>query len=148
MALILTFLSGVLFALGLGISGMTNPTKVSNFLNVAGNWDPSLAFVMIGAVLVYLAGQTLILRRSGPVYGSSFQLPKGRTIDSQLLFGAALFGVGWGMIGLCPGPALVAAVTGVKPVLVFLVSMGLGMYAFDRIKFRLQRAPDEGTFTD
>ena len=65
MALILTFLSGVLSALGLGISGMTNPTKVSNFLNVAGNWDPSLAFVMIGAVLVYLAGQTLILRRSG-----------------------------------------------------------------------------------
>jgi uncharacterized membrane protein YedE/YeeE len=102
------FLSGLIFALGLGISGMTRPAKVLAFLDVTGAWDASLAFVMLGAIGVTAVACRLVLRRAGPVLGGVFQLPRRRDVDRRLLLGAAIFGVGWGLAGYCPGPGLVS----------------------------------------
>ncbi|MGH7965692.1 MAG: DUF6691 family protein [Candidatus Binatia bacterium] len=130
------FLSGLLFALGLGISGMTQPQKVTGFLNVLGDWDPSLALVMAGGVSVYLLLHRLILKRSRPIFGRSFFLPTHQDIDRPLLLGAALFGLGWGLVGFCPGPALVSTVTGHPAVLIFVLAMAAGMYAFEVLDVR------------
>jgi hypothetical protein len=121
---------GVLFALGLGISGMTLPAKVIGFLDVTGQWDPALAFVMGGAVVVYAIGYRLVTRREAPQFAASFSLPKRRDIDLRLLGGAALFGAGWGLGGYCPGPALVSTVTLTSDVMVFVGAMFVGMRAF------------------
>jgi uncharacterized membrane protein YedE/YeeE len=131
------FAFGVLFALGLGLSGMTQPNRVIGFLDVAGHWDPTLVFVMGGAVLVGLLAFPRILHRPRPLLGESFALPTRTTIDAPLLIGAALFGVGWGLAGYCPGPALVSLVTLSPAVLVFVASMGIGLV----IGRRAQRAP-------
>ena len=119
-------LFGVVFALGLGLSGMTQPTKVIGFLNVAGAWDPTLAFVMGGAVLVSATLFPRIVRRPTAVLGDGFALPQEKRIDAPLLVGAALFGVGWGLSGYCPGPAVVSVAGGSLPVLLFVACMIAG----------------------
>ena len=124
------FASGLLFALGLGVSGMTQPDKVLAFLDVAGKWDPSLAFVMVGAIGTYAVLSRLIQRRSRPVFEASFSLTNMSGVDRRLLGGAALFGGGWGLAGYCPGPAIVSVVTLQTSSLVFVGSMLAGMFAF------------------
>ena len=119
--------SGFLFAIGLGISEMTRPEKVLSFLNVFGDWDPSLAFVMGGAIVVYAAALQLAGRREGPKFGKKFHIPKIKEITPSLLIGSALFGVGWGLAGFCPGPALVASAALVEPALYFLPAMIAGI---------------------
>lgn len=96
---------GVLFAVGLGISGMTQPAKVVGFLDFGGSWDPTLAFVMAGAVATYFVAYRSIISRPGALFGDAFDLPKRREIDAKLVVGASIFGVGWGLSGYCPGPA-------------------------------------------
>jgi len=126
-------LAGLLFGLGLAMSGMTDTAKVLGFLDIAGNWDPDLAFVMGGAVLVTLVSFPLVLRRSTPLLGDRFQLPARRDIDVRLLSGAALFGVGWGIYGYCPGPALSALVYGDLNTLAFVLAMLAGMALAGRV---------------
>ena len=120
---------GWLFAVGLGIAGMTQPTKIIGFLDVAGAWDPSLLFVMGGAVGLGLGSFAWVLSRRSPVLEDRFLLPEKTAIDPALLGGAALFGIGWGLSGYCPGPALVSLVTGNVSVIVFVAAMlaGLGI---------------------
>lgn len=103
--------SGLLFGTGLLISGMTRPEKVIGFLNLFGTWDASLMFVMLGAIAVHAVAYRMVRGRSAPLYGPKFALPTRRDIDMKLLLGAAVFGVGWGLAGYCPGPGLVAAVS-------------------------------------
>ncbi|MBX7201179.1 MAG: YeeE/YedE family protein [Rhodospirillaceae bacterium] len=121
--------AGLLFGTGLAISGMINPAKVMAFLDIAGAWDPSLAFVMLGALLVAGPGYRLILRRSRPLFEDAFVLPARRELDSRLLAGAALFGIGWGLGGYCPGPALAALGFGKVQTLAFAAAMAAGMIA-------------------
>jgi uncharacterized membrane protein YedE/YeeE len=123
------FASGMLFALGLGIAGMTLPQKVLAFLDVAGQWDPSLGLVMVASAGLYMLLHKRVLRRQRPLFDTEFHLPTRSDIDQPLVVGAALFGVGWGLVGLCPAPALCALVTGHPKVLIFFVSMMVGMYA-------------------
>jgi uncharacterized membrane protein YedE/YeeE len=127
------FACGLVFALGLGISGMTQPSKVLGFLDVAGAWDPSLMFVIAGAVLPGLVAFALILRRPAPLLEASFHMPTRRSVDARLIAGAALFGVGWGLSGYCPGPAVLSIATGAPGALVFVASMVVGMVAFSRM---------------
>jgi uncharacterized membrane protein YedE/YeeE len=126
---LIAFASGLLFAIGLGIAGMTLPAKVINFLDFAGSWDPSLIFVMGGAVLVHLPFVQWWQRRPAP--GPAF--PGKRGIDPTLLLGAALFGVGWGLSGLCPGPAFVALARGGREIAVFLLALFVGSGVARRI---------------
>lgn len=125
--LALSLLSGILFAFGLALSGMVNPAKVLNFLDVTGNWDPTLAFVMGGALLVTIPAFRFVLKRPRPLFTAKFYLPTRQDIDTRLVVGAAVFGVGWGLAGLCPGPALTAVTTGLLPVLGFVVAMTAGI---------------------
>jgi hypothetical protein len=135
--LVVAYVSGVLFAVGLGISGMTHPSKVLAFLDFAGDWDPSLAFVMGSGVLVNLVFFTLARRRGRPLLAPSFSLPVPTAVDASLLGGAALFGAGWGLGGFCPGPAIVSVVNGVTPVIAFVVSMLVAMAIFDAMEKRV-----------
>jgi uncharacterized membrane protein YedE/YeeE len=121
------FGTGALFALGLAISGMTKPAKVIGFLDISGEWDASLAFVMGGAIAVHFVAYRLIMRRSAPLFDTKFHMPTRKDIDPRLVLGAALFGVGWGLGGFCPGPGIVAAGGGSLHAIVFLVGMTLGM---------------------
>lgn len=130
MPAIIVFVIGALFALGLSLSGMTQPQKVIGFMDLGGDWDPSLAMVMLGAVVTYAIAFRVVVRRKGPVFASLFQIPTRRDITPSLVIGAALFGVGWGLVGLCPGPALVAAPAAAPTVAVFLVAMFAGMGAY------------------
>ncbi len=125
--------AGALFALGLGISGMTQPAKVLGFLDVTGRWDPTLAFVMIGALAVHFVLYRLIRKRGAPLFDSRFDVPTRRDVDLRLVVGAALFGVGWGLSGQCPGPALTNLATGAWPALVFVAAMALGMILHRRV---------------
>lgn len=129
MQIALTFIASLLFGLGLIVSGLANPSKVQNFLDVAGNWDPSLALTMATAVIVTGLGYRLVFKRQRPVLADTFQLPTATAIDSKLLLGAALFGVGWGLVGYCPGPALVALSLGNPGTIIFVVAMLAGMLA-------------------
>jgi uncharacterized membrane protein YedE/YeeE len=131
------FLVGVLFAAGLGFSGMTNPAKVIAFLDVFGPWDPSLAFVMGGALLVHLPFVQWLRRRGTPALVASGEGDVG--IDRALVAGAALFGVGWGLSGLCPGPAFVALASGDVGFLIFVVAMFAGMWLSQATSARLLR---------
>jgi len=114
MAHIIALLSGLLFGLGLAISNMLNPQRVLAFLDIFGVWDPTLAFVMGGALLITIPGSYLVLKRQKPSCQAAFDLPSNARIDAQLLIGAGLFGLGWGLAGLCPGPAI-AALTSLDP---------------------------------
>ena len=118
---------GFIFGLGLAISWMMNPARVIGFLDVAGSWDPTLAFVMGGALLVAIPAYRIILARRRPVLAGGFSLPTRTKLDAPLILGSALFGVGWGLVGFCPGPAVAAVVTGLPAVLGFMASMLAGM---------------------
>ena len=130
-------LAGALFGLGLAVSGMANPEKVLGFLDVAGDWDPTLAFVMGGALLVAAPAFRLIFRRKRPVLAEEFDLPQKTAIDGRLVGGSVLFGIGWGLYGFCPGPAVVALVpalaAGLVPVFAFFVAMLVGMVLYERL---------------
>ena len=131
---IASFICGILFSIGLGISGMTHPQKVIGFLDVFGEWDLSLAFVMFGAVLSYLILQLWIQRNfSIPVLGGSFQITTRKDLDRSLIIGALLFGSGWGLGGYCPGPAITSLGSGSLNALLFVVAMGIGMLVADRV---------------
>jgi uncharacterized protein len=123
-------ISGLLFGAGLAISQMTNPAKVLAFLDIAGDWDPSLAFVMAGAVAVSFVAFRIMKGRPAPMLGGTFQIPGRRDIDLRLVVGAVLFGIGWGLVGLCPGPAITATVSGKGDVFLFLAAMLVGMVAY------------------
>ena len=137
---LVAFASGLLFAVGLAVAGMTQPAKVVGFLDVAGSWDPSLAFVMIGAIAVYFVANRLVQGRAAPWIGSVFHLPTRRDIEPRLVLGAGLFGIGWGLAGYCPGPALTALGTGGFRALSFVASMAAGMLLFEAVqKLRTRR---------
>lgn len=121
------FAIGLIFGLGIAVSGMINPAKVLNFFDLAGTWDPSLAFVMGGALAVAIPGYHFVLRRPTPVMEARFQLPDTQRIDRRLVLGSATFGIGWGIAGFCPGGALPALGTGRLDVIVFIASLILGL---------------------
>jgi uncharacterized protein len=131
MAILAQFAIGLVFGLGLVVSGMSNPAKVLNFLDLAaipaGGWDPSLAFVMAGAIAVTFIGYRVVLRRPRPVFGDRFHLPSATAIDARILAGPAIFGVGWGLAGFCPGPAFTALGTGSGRAVLFVAAMLVGM---------------------
>jgi uncharacterized protein len=128
MRLVSTYLIGLMFGIGIAISGMANPAKVLNFFDVAGTWDPSLIFVMGGAVIVAFLGYRIVLRRPAPIIDAKFHLPDNPRIDPRLLGGSALFGVGWGIAGFCPGGALPALGTGRIEVFVFVTALIAGIF--------------------
>jgi uncharacterized protein len=128
---IVEFLVGLLFGLGLILSGMTDPGKVLGFLDLAGAWDPSLAFVMAGAIAVAVFAFAIARRRTTAFLGGAMQLPDRAPIDRRLLAGSLVFGIGWGLAGFCPGPAVVAAGGGYPHAVLFLLSMLAGMVLFE-----------------
>ncbi|RIJ29655.1 DUF6691 family protein [Henriciella algicola] len=128
---LMALLAGLTFGLGLVISQMVNPAKVIAFLDLFGNWDPSLAFVMGAALIVTAIGYRFVWLRPRPVLAESFQVPGNRKVDAKLATGAVLFGIGWGLVGLCPGPAIAALTIGGVPALGFLAAMAAGMLAFE-----------------
>lgn len=121
------FAAGLVFGAGLILSGMTDPAKVIGFLDIAGNWDPSLALVMGGAILIGFFAFRLAARRARSFLGGAMHLPRRRDIDARLIAGSVVFGVGWGIAGFCPGPALVSFASGVEPAAVFVAAMLFGM---------------------
>ncbi len=129
MRIIISYLIGLIFGVGISISGMANPAKVLNFFDIAGAWDPSLAFVMGGALAVTFVGYRVVLRRPAPIMGDRFQIPTKRDFDLPLIGGSALFGVGWGIAGFCPGGALPALGTGRTEVFVFVAALIAGIIA-------------------
>jgi hypothetical protein len=134
------FASGLLFGIGLIVSGMTDPAKVLGFLDVAGRWDPSLAFVMAGAVFVGFFAFAAARRRTKSFLGAAMQLPSRRDIDARLVGGAIVFGIGWGLAGFCPGPALVNFGAGEAKAAVFVAAMLLGMLVEPALE-RLRKKP-------
>ncbi|WP_428515912.1 DUF6691 family protein [Roseovarius sp.] len=127
MRLLFAVLTGMVFGAGITLSGMINPAKVLNFLDIAGIWDASLIFVMGGAVVVTFVGYRVVWRRSAPLFAARFQQPSASGIDGRLVGGSALFGVGWGIAGFCPGAAIPALGTGRWEVILFLVTVGVGL---------------------
>lgn len=123
---------GVLFGIGLIISGMSNPQKILNFLDLAGNWDPSLMLVMAGAILVGLGGFYLVSQRTEAFFGGALHIPTRRDISKPLLLGSLIFGAGWGIAGFCPGPAIVSLGAGHLKALVFILAMLAGMALCNR----------------
>ncbi|MEB6535555.1 YeeE/YedE family protein [Pantoea stewartii] len=136
MVVLFSLLSGLLFGTGLLVSGMANPAKVLGFLDITSAWDPSLALVMGGAVIAGLVTFWLASRRKRPVFEETFYLPANRTLDKRLISGAALFGIGWGLAGICPGPALVLLGGGVLKGIVFVLAMLAGMLLFEWLDSR------------
>ena len=136
MVIVIALLVGLVFGVGLLVSGMANPAKVLGFLDVAGAWDPSLAFVMGGAVAVAAVAFHFAGKRRVSLLGAPLQLPAGRRIDRRLLVGSTLFGVGWGIAGYCPGPVLVALGMGEAKAVVFTIAMLAGMAAFTLLERR------------
>lgn len=130
------FLVGLLFGIGLLVSGMTDPGKVLGFLDLAGAWDPSLAFVMGGAILVGLVAFTVAKQRTRTFLGTALHLPTSRDIDRRLVLGSLTFGVGWGLAGFCPGPGLVALGAGEAKAAVFVAAMVGGMLLFELVERR------------
>jgi len=128
---ITALIAGLVFGLGLVVSQMTNPAKVISFLDVFGDWDPSLALVMGSALIVTAIGYRLVLRRQAPVFADRFQLPTRTDLDARLMIGAALFGIGWGLVGLCPGPAIAGLAIGGVQLLIFLGALAIGMAGFE-----------------
>ena len=124
---IISLISGIIFGFGLVISGMTNPEKVLGFLSITHNWDASLIFVMGGAILVFAPFFFLLKNKEVSALGRKIELPKKQDLDKKLVIGSAVFGVGWGLVGLCPGPAIAAIATFDPIVIVFLVSMYAGV---------------------
>lgn len=134
------FLCGLVFGAGLMISGMAQPAKVLNFLDIAGSWDASLLFVMAAALAVSSLGYVLARRRAQPLFAAQSLWPASSVIDPALIYGAVVFGVGWGLVGLCPGPALVGLATLSPPLIVFVLAMLAGMALHDEWRRRRTRA--------
>ena len=140
MAVFASLLAGLVFGFGLLISGMADPNKVLGFLDIAGPWDPSLALVMAGAIGVGVVAFTVARKRTVSFLGAEMKLPAARHIDRRLILGSMLFGVGWGIAGLCPGPALVSLGTGQIKAMVFVTAMVTGMGVFEWLEhYRLHR---------
>jgi uncharacterized protein len=140
--LVTAYLIGLVFGLGIAISGMMNPAKVLNFFDLAGTWDPSLALVMGGALAVAALGYRAVFRRSRPLFEQRFRLPTARAIDARLVGGSALFGVGWGIAGFCPGGALPALGTGRPEVLLFTAAMLIAILATRTVLARPRAAAE------
>lgn len=138
------FVVGLLFGWGLLISGMTDPGKVLGFLDLAGAWDPSLAFVMGGGVLVGLVGFTVARKRTRSLLGSAMHLPTSRDLDRRLVVGSLAFGVGWGLAGFCPGPGIVAMGAGESKAALFVVAMIVGMLFFEVLDRRAKASTARG----
>ena len=136
---LLAFASGLVFGLGLLAAGMADPAKVLGFLDLAGAWDPSLAFVMAGAIAVGLVAFGIARRRTTTLLGNAMHLPTGRDVDRRLVVGSLVFGAGWGIAGICPGPALVVLGAGRTEAVVFVLAMVAGMWLFELRSAR--RAP-------
>lgn len=134
-------IAGLVFGLGLVISGMADPAKVQNFLDVFGTWDPSLAFVMGGAIAVTLPGFRLVAQRGRPLFDERFRLPTRSDLDAPLLGGAALFGIGWGLGGFCPGPALTALPLAAPGTLIFVPAMLIGMWLAMNVPMMTRPSP-------
>lgn len=130
---------GLLFGVGLDISGMASREKVLGFLDILGNWDPSLAFVMVGAIAVATIGFTLAARRKESWIGTPISLPQRREIDGRLIGGSVLFGIGWGLVGLCPGPAFVSLGQGHLDALLFIAAMLAGAFIVDVVSTRASK---------
>jgi len=141
MSFVVNLALGLLFGLGLVVSGMSDPAKVVNFLDLAGTWDPSLAFVMGGAVVTAFVGYRLVFKRPRPLVAASFQLPTRKEIDRPLVLGSAIFGIGWGLGGFCPGPALTATLLGAAGTYAFLPAMFAGMWLARTLVSRRVAAP-------
>lgn len=135
-----SLLAGLVFGLGLIVSGMANPAKVLGFLDLTGRWDPSLAFVMAGAIAVAMVAFALARKRTSSILGAEIRLPSKRSIDRRLVGGSLLFGVGWGIAGFCPGPALVSLGMGQIKGLVFVAAMLAGMGVFELLERRKRPA--------
>jgi uncharacterized membrane protein YedE/YeeE len=140
MAAFFAFIAGLVFGVGLIVAGMVNPAKILGFLDIAGRWDPSLALVMVGAIAVGLVAFALARRRTASALGLPLQLPTSSAIDARLVGGSLVFGIGWGLAGFCPGPAIVALGAGYAKAAVFVVAMLAGMGAFELIQ-RSVKAP-------
>jgi hypothetical protein len=135
-------LAGLLFGAGLAISQMINPAKVLAFLDVAGAWDPSLAFVMLGAVVVTALGYRFVLRQPKPLLDDKFSVPARTDVDGRLVIGAAIFGVGWGLGGYCPGPAIASIGFGAMETVVFVIFMAVGMIGGRALPTVLKTTPE------
>lgn len=136
MQILMALIAGLIFGLGLILSGMTNPAKVIGFLDLAGHWDPSLGFVMAGAIAVSVVPFRLVKGWSMALLGSPIRLPTASDIDRRLVLGSVIFGSGWGLAGYCPGPALTSVLSGgIKP-LVFVIAMLAGMALFELLQWR------------
>ncbi|MGC0055382.1 DUF6691 family protein [Brucella pituitosa] len=125
--------SGTVFGFGLSLSGMLNPARVQGFLDIFGAWDPSLAFVLGGAVIAAFTGVQIAKRMLRPAFEDSFHLPISRQVDARLIVGSALFGLGWGIGGFCPGPAIASLSMGLPQTVLFVIAMLVGMIVHDRI---------------
>ena len=130
--------SGLLFGAGVTISGMVNPMKVLNFMDISGQWDATLVFVMGAGLVITLLGYQIVFRRKAPLFAPSFRLPTSQDIDAKLLGGAALFGLGWGISGFCPGPAVASIVFGRTESITFVVAMATGMILAKQIQNRMR----------
>lgn len=145
MRFVLIYLIGVIFGTGIVLSGMANPAKVINFFDVAGSWDPSLAFVMGGALIVTAIGYRLVFGRQRPIFEGRFNLPTARNLDARLLGGSAVFGIGWGISGFCPGGALPALGTGKPEVFIFVAAMLAGIFGARYLQSLSRPAPKATT---
>lgn len=134
MQVLMAFIAGLVFGLGLIVAGMTNPAKIQGFLDLAGSWDPSLAFVMSGAILVGLLAFRFAGTRERSLLGAAIHLPSATRIDRRLVLGSLVFGIGWGLGGFCPGPALASLATGGAKVLIFTGAMVAGMTVFELLE--------------
>lgn len=134
MQLFVALLAGLIFGVGLILSGMTNPDNIQNFLDITGNWDPALLFVMVGAIMVSAVAFFWIKKSETSLLGEPVQLPSNKLVDTKLIAGATFFGIGWGLIGFCPGPAIAALITQPEQASLFLVSMVAGMIIFKMVK--------------
>jgi len=139
MLVVTSLLAGLVFGLGLIVSGMANPAKVLGFLDLGGAWDPSLALVMAGAIAVGLGAFALAKKRSVSLLGAPMRLPTAGAVDRRLMIGSSLFGIGWGVAGFCPGPALVALGMGEGKAVVFVLAMLAGMLVFQVLEARTAR---------
>ena len=136
---LVTVFTGLIFGIGLIMSGMTNPAKVQNFLDIFGSWDPSLALVMGGAILITMPGFWLVQKRQTPLFENAFLIPKKLNLDFYLITGSAIFGIGWGLGGFCPGPVVVSISTGRAGTLLFVITMLIGMVLAKLLILRLQQ---------
>jgi len=127
LAVLSVLFSGLIFGIGLSLAGMLDPTKVTSFLNILGKWDPSLGFVMLGGIIVTTFGYFFIFKRGKPLFEKDFDLPKKQKIDKSLIIGSALFGIGWGLAGLCPGPVIASLAFDPFGMFLFLLVMAIGL---------------------